>query len=67
MNKEYSYKEAKEVEDTLIRYFRLEENLGKLKKHWGEVNDFFKRDDLPEGMRLIRQDPFECFVSFLTS
>ncbi|KAI0082810.1 N-glycosylase/DNA lyase [Panus rudis PR-1116 ss-1] len=49
-------------------YFQLGVDLMKLYEQWAEADPVFKRlQDRFEGIRMLRQDPFECLLSFICS
>ena len=54
-------------ESFLIHFFRLEENLGSLLKEIDRDPAIHLAIQKYRGMRLIRQDPWECLISFLCS
>jgi N-glycosylase/DNA lyase len=54
-------------EPFLIHFFRLEEDLGSLLKEIDRDPAIHLAIQKYRGMRLIRQDPWECLISFLCS
>ncbi|CAL1705091.1 unnamed protein product [Somion occarium] len=49
-------------------YFQLDVDLLKLYDEWGELDPVIKRlKGRFEGIRMLRQDPFECLLSFICS
>ncbi len=54
-------------ESFLIQFFRLEDDLGAIYKEIDVDPIIHRAMDKYRGMRLIRQDPWECLVSFLCS
>ncbi|KAI0093510.1 DNA glycosylase [Irpex rosettiformis] len=65
-----SEQEAKE-EETLAwinDYFQLNVDLLELYEHWGKRDSvFLKVKERFSGIRILRQDPFECLLSFICS
>jgi len=60
------------IQSTITEYFRLSLNLSNLYKSWSAPpsplrTTFSTMASRFSGLRLIRQDPFECLVSFITS
>lgn len=54
-------------EKDIINYFRLDDDLGSIYKHIGR-NDAMKKIIAGyNGLRLIRQDPWECLISYICS
>lgn len=54
-------------EKDIINYFRLDDDLGSIYKHIGR-NDVMKKIIAKyNGLRLIRQDPWECLISYICS
>jgi len=54
-------------EDFLIHFFRLDENLDSILKEIDRDPSIHQAIQEYRGMRLIRQDPWECLLSFLCS
>lgn len=47
-------------------YFQLDVDLLKLYEEWGNADPVFKRlQGRFEGIRMLRQDPFECLLSYV--
>ncbi|KAK7693729.1 hypothetical protein QCA50_003301 [Cerrena zonata] len=63
--------ESKREAETLAwlrDYFQLDVDLLKLYEEWGTADPVFKRlKGRFEGIRMLRQDPFECLLSFICS
>ncbi|MFQ6079365.1 MAG: DNA-3-methyladenine glycosylase family protein [Thermodesulfobacteriota bacterium] len=54
-------------EEFISRFFRLDEDMEQIYRQIGK-DDFIRRAiDLYRGLRLTRQDPWECLISFLCS
>ena len=54
-------------EDFLVHFFRLDEDLDSMLKEIDQDPTIHQAIQQYRGMRLIRQDPWECLVSFLCS
>lgn len=70
---EYSENPIKETNSSLQTclhdYFQLDVNMNELIEFWSTKDDYFKKianSDL-KGLRILRQDPWECLISFLCS
>ena len=64
--------EEEREETTLRRLLQLETNMEPLKHRWSSGHQKIHSDmgmilNSVEGMRVLRQDPFECLFSFITS
>ncbi|XP_068265335.1 N-glycosylase/DNA lyase isoform X2 [Nyctibius grandis] len=55
-----------ETDQILRDYFQLDVGLGALYRAWGAADPLFRKvaDDFP-GVRVLRQDPVECLLSFI--
>ncbi|KRX07438.1 DNA glycosylase [Pseudocohnilembus persalinus] len=52
----------------LYDYFQFEVDITKLCQDWQEKDEYFQKVyQQIQGLRLVRQEPFECFISFLIS
>ncbi|XP_038628968.1 N-glycosylase/DNA lyase [Tachyglossus aculeatus] len=61
-------KETAEEPEILHRYFQLDVQLAELYRHWGSVDPHFRQVAQKFlGVRLLRQDPVECLISFICS
>jgi len=54
-------------EEFISRFFRLDDNLEEIYSQIGKDPFITKAIELYRGLRLIRQDPWECLISFLCS
>jgi N-glycosylase/DNA lyase len=54
-------------EDFLVHFFRMDENLDSILKEIDRDPSIHQAIQKYRGMRLIRQDPWECLLSFLCS
>jgi N-glycosylase/DNA lyase len=54
-------------EPFLIRFFRLDENLDSIYKEIDQDSVIHQAIQKYRGLRMIRQDPWECLISFLCS
>mmetsp|Transcript_32963 Transcript_32963/g.57872 ORF Transcript_32963/g.57872 Transcript_32963/m.57872 type:complete len:319 (-) Transcript_32963:628-1584(-) len=60
--------EAEDGEQELHRYFQLYVDLAKLYNEWSASDPHFASvSPRLKGLRILRQDPFECTVSFICS
>ena len=58
------------IKDKLIDFFQLSTNMLNLYSDWATADSNFEmviRDPTYHGLRIIRQDPFECLCSFIIS
>ncbi|XP_021573254.1 N-glycosylase/DNA lyase isoform X1 [Carlito syrichta] len=54
--------------EAVRKYFQLDVNLAQLYHHWGSVDYHFQEVAQKfQGVRLLRQDPVECLISFICS
>jgi len=53
--------------DFIIRFFSLNENLSKILKEINRDKYIKKSIDKYRGLRIIKQDPWECLISFICS
>ena len=61
-------KVEEDTENLLHSYFYLDISLPDLYKHWSTVDPHFKTTALRfAGVRILRQDPWECLVGFICS
>ena len=54
-------------EDFIIHFFSLDENLSKILKEINKDKYIKKSIDKYRGLRILRQDPWECLISFICS
>lgn len=47
-------------------YFRLDKNLEELIAEWREKDKYFSEINI-FGLRMVRQEPLECLISFIVS
>lgn len=63
--------QASETYDFINDYFNLSINLESLYKDWIIADSKYKKKNLPfenfTGIRILRQDPWECLISFICS
>jgi N-glycosylase/DNA lyase len=59
--------ESINYEQILKNYFNFNFNLGELIEKWSMKDPSFDQSSVRKGVRIIRQDPFETFISFLCS
>ena len=66
-----SCKTPQEAVTILRDFFQLDTDLAGLLKYWGDCDKMFARVIPPEsrfsGLRICRQDPLECLISFIVS
>lgn len=63
-----SYPFVQDIDHELIRYFNLRINLGKLRAQWSAKDKNFKKNSVGlEGIRILRQEPWENLISFICS
>jgi 3-methyladenine DNA glycosylase/8-oxoguanine DNA glycosylase len=59
---------ADDTESLLRSYFSLDVSLRELYAHWSNADSHFKNTALRfAGVRLLRQDPWECLIGFICS
>lgn len=63
----YSPYSAEENQELLNDYFRLNFNLRKLYKTWSKDEHFSKISANFPGIRILREPPLECLISFICS
>lgn len=56
-----------QTDEFLRDYFRLDRNLEELIRGWKARDALFEGYVLESGLRQLRQDPFECLMSFICS
>lgn len=62
------YPENKNLLNELYDFFQLEVDMQKLIEYWSNQDDYFKKiAERITGLRILKQDPFECLISFLCS
>jgi len=54
-------------EEFIIHFFSLDENLSKILKEINKDEYIKKSIDKYRGLRILRQDPWECLISFICS
>ena len=54
-------------EEFIIHFFSLDENLSKILKEINKDEYIKKSIDIYRGLRILRQDPWECLISFICS
>ncbi|NXJ62618.1 OGG1 lyase, partial [Rostratula benghalensis] len=64
---EASGTEGAETDRILRDYFQLDVGLSALYRAWGAADPLFHKvaSDFPAGVRVLRQDPVECLLSFI--
>ncbi|NXN26607.1 OGG1 lyase, partial [Nycticryphes semicollaris] len=64
---EASGPEGAETDQILRDYFQLDVGLSDLYRAWGAADPLFHKvaSDFPAGVRVLRQDPVECLLSFI--
>lgn len=62
------YPESSKTSDVLADYFQLSHNYDELMDTWCSKDTYFsKTGPIYKGLRILRQEPFECLISFICS